>query len=269
MSKNRFGKTGYYDIMGRFQPYANLGKDEAIAAAKANPPMKSGTDWKAKTPHVSNVVRPYLYFAYGSNLHHNQFKARCPASAKGEPFKLDGFKLVFKGCADIIPAEGRTVSGATYRITARCEAALDRYEGYPSLYGKRFLKINDELTIMFYVMNDTCLYRPSQYYFDTIWQGFLNWDLDTQPLMDALNEQGIATVEDLQHPVYYRTSTGNYASSDPYLGGHGGFGWDSYNRRSSSTGRIGTSWYKDGEDEPLDYSSDEYWERVLGGELDD
>ena len=81
------------------------------------------------------------YFAYGANLCLEGMKWRCPAAEPISGFELEGWRLVFRGVADIEPSEGSKVSGALWRVTPQCIRALDRFEGYPDLYGKGKAKL--------------------------------------------------------------------------------------------------------------------------------
>ncbi|MBE2179602.1 MAG: gamma-glutamylcyclotransferase [Chthoniobacterales bacterium] len=81
---------------------------------------------------------PLLYFAYGSNLRSAQMRRLCPGHIFVAPARLDGHRLAFTlpdeewagGVADLVPATGREVWGALYRITMEDLAALDAYEGF-------------------------------------------------------------------------------------------------------------------------------------------
>ena len=69
-----------------------------------------------------------LYFAYGSNLWKRGMLRRCPQA------RLQGYRLVFRGYADLAPETGAAVIGALYRVTPTCLRALDDYEEAPRLY---------------------------------------------------------------------------------------------------------------------------------------
>lgn len=137
--------------------------------------------------------QPHLYFAYGSNLNLVQLLGRCPSAAVVCPHALYGWKLVFRGVADIVPGKKTDkVYGALYRITQHCEIALDRYEGYPHSYVKKRVD-SPHGRIMFYIMNKTNrIGTPSVRYFNIVAEGFQNWGLPTDSLTDAvLHAQGI------------------------------------------------------------------------------
>lgn len=131
--------------------------------------------------------RPYLYFAYGSNLNRRQFAHRCPGAQAIRPLFINDWRLVFRGVADVQPHDGSTLPGALYRITAKCEEVLDRYEGLKSgLYRKTDFVLQDGQPVMMYQMNRGALEVPSGFYFDAIYQGYRDWELPLPTLEAAL-----------------------------------------------------------------------------------
>lgn len=104
------------------------------------------------------MERP-LYFAYGSNINLDQMRYRCPdASVYGQAV-LDNYDLRFRGSgvATVEPKEGACVYGLLWELTGKCEASLDRYEGYPRLYIKQTLEVRtfdgQRVPVMAYIMN--------------------------------------------------------------------------------------------------------------------
>ena len=136
------------------------------------------------------MITPY-YFAYGSNLDVEQMSLRCPNARILGQMTLKGYQLAFKGVADIEPVEGAKVVGGLFKITASDEVLLDRYEGYPSLYIKKYIKSKKYKRVMFYQMNETHrrnLYAlPNRSYFETILQGYDDFGIETELLLDALD----------------------------------------------------------------------------------
>jgi len=139
------------------------------------------------------------YFAYGSNMNHEHMKMRCPKSKYLGTFELPGYKLVFRSVADVEQSNDDSVLGALFEITDECERALDRYEGYPNLYTKRYYNNwHDKLDrfvpqeIMFYSMVDkNMVYPPSDGYLFTIMQGYIDCKLPEAPLVVALQQSSI------------------------------------------------------------------------------
>lgn len=123
------------------------------------------------------------YFAYGSNLNKEQMTKRTPfASSVGQAY-IDGWRLVFRGVADIEPHEGGTLAVGLWNITKPDEENLDIYEGYPRLYRKEEI-----LGMMTYRMNSVEIVPPYEDYFNTILQGYKDFGLDTKLLYDALDD---------------------------------------------------------------------------------
>ena len=82
-----------------------------------------------------------LYIAYGSNMNVCQMAYRCPRAKPLGPVWLKGWRLVIKRVADVEPDSEAIIPAALWRITTRCEEALDLYEGFPTFYMKRRLRI--------------------------------------------------------------------------------------------------------------------------------
>lgn len=133
-----------------------------------------------------------LYFAYGSNLSVRAMKLRCPAAVKVGPMIATGLSLVFKGVADVIYKKDAECLGGLWQITDECEVALDRYEGVAAkLYSKRYFPVTDEATgtkypCLYYKMRESGRMPPSEFYLDTIMEGYLDFGLDLDHLHDAV-----------------------------------------------------------------------------------
>jgi hypothetical protein len=148
-----------------------------------------------------------LYFAYGSNLHLGQMSRRCPDAEPLGPLIMPDTQLVFRGVADVIRKDGAQCPGGIWRITKRCEAALDRYEGFnpdrpdSGMYRKEFVQVDGlpdgETEIMLYAMNSVGIYPPSEGYYDCIVQGYRDFGLDDAALRMALKHS-----HDAKHPSH-------------------------------------------------------------------
>ena len=119
------------------------------------------------------------YFAYGSNLNIKQMQWRCPNAVPLGAYTLQGYQLVFRFYADIIPAANKSVKGGLWEISEKDEKSLDRFEGYPTLYEKYY-----EQDIMFYRMinNVRDLELPSLGYLEGMLEGMENFGFS--PLED-------------------------------------------------------------------------------------
>ncbi len=116
---------------------------------------------------------------------------RCPNAVPLGVFTLQGYKLVFRFYADIIPVSGQSVKGGLWEISEQDEKALDRYEGYPTLYEKCY-----ERDIMFYRMLDDTydLEMPSLGYLQGMLEGMENFGFS--PLEDLNNNLGNSPNQD-------------------------------------------------------------------------
>jgi len=138
-----------------------------------------------------------LYIAYGSNLNLSQMKHRCPTAKVIGASEIKDYELVFRGAkygavATIEPCEGSKVPVLIWSICPGDEKALDRYEGYPSFYGKEKMDIvlNDSITsAMVYVMvPNHKLGMPSEGYKKSIEEGYVDAGFDRDILQNAVDK---------------------------------------------------------------------------------
>lgn len=138
---------------------------------------------KLKQKERRKGIMGKLYFAYGSNLNLTQMATRCPNAKQLGSAYLPNWRLVFRGVADI-EHSGKSddlLPIGIWEITDECEKRLDAYEGYPNLYKK--ITVNGNMT---YIMNKKNVMPPSQSYFNSILEGYNDFDLDTNHLYEAL-----------------------------------------------------------------------------------
>ena len=112
-----------------------------------------------------------LYFAYGSNLHHQQMKRRCKDSRFIKKIILKDYSLTFRnkyGVADIEKNKGKKVYGALYNISKADERRLDFYEEYPTMYKKMFFKYYNEKIMTYTMVKKTKKVSPSLQYLKNI-----------------------------------------------------------------------------------------------------
>lgn len=132
------------------------------------------------------------YFAYGMNVNRESMAARCPRAVPQGAAYLPGWRLTFRGPADVEPAEGELVHGVLWWVTPDCEEALDALEGYPRLYGKQFGRVRwqgrDVPGVMFYSMKRKHLTaQPSSGYLAVVHRGYLDFNLPEFELRRALH----------------------------------------------------------------------------------
>ena len=123
-----------------------------------------------------------LYFAYGSNLNVSQMTHRTPTATPLGSAYFPGWRLVFRGVADIeIGEPDDLLPVGIWEIGPEDEIALDRYEGVSSgLY--RQVMINGMMT---YRMNSGGYRDPNPLYFKTILDGYRDFGLDESELYNA------------------------------------------------------------------------------------
>jgi len=130
------------------------------------------------------------YFAYGSNISRRQMRERCPRARPRFTATLPDYKLMFAGWSDkwqggvatIRPCKGAKVIGAIYDIDEKCLRALDKCEGYPTVYGRMNVLLIAEnghsTEALTYIMNEPAVEsQPSEAYLAVIQQGYQDWRL--------------------------------------------------------------------------------------------
>lgn len=136
-----------------------------------------------------------LYAAYGSNLNKSQMQKRCPKSEPITSIVLEKFRLTFKGVADMEKYRGYKIFLGIYKISQKCEKALDGYEEFPKIYKKYYFNYfikGKKQKIMYYAMNKSFDYSvPSKKYFNVIRQGFTDWGFH----INTLNEAGFHSLD--------------------------------------------------------------------------
>ena len=125
-----------------------------------------------------------LYFAYGSNMHSDQMRKRCPGCSFIAAARLRDHRLVFSrpwaawdgaGVADIQASPGSIVEGVVWEITETHRDALDAYEEYPTAYTRRDVVVETfeekTLTAFAYFANPMGSYRPGRRYLQSLIDG--------------------------------------------------------------------------------------------------
>ena len=64
---------------------------------------------------------------------------------------------------------------------------MDIYEGFPTVYSKKIIKLDDGRNVMTYIMNNGEISPPSLKYFNTIREGFKDFDLPKNLLLADSN----------------------------------------------------------------------------------
>lgn len=144
---------------------------------------------KQKKSFLKKIDYPIFYIAYGSNLNKNRMKKRCPHALPLEKNHIRGFRLLFRSVATIVIDKKSILPCGIWEITEKCEAALDRYEGYPDMYRKEYWEgsVNGKkYPVLIYIMNKEVrsIAPPHPVYFERIKNGYKDFDLPLKYLRD-------------------------------------------------------------------------------------
>ena len=140
------------------------------------------------------------YLAYGSNLNIAQMKHRCPTAKPVGTAVIRDYELLFKGSKTgsyltIEPQKGAYVPVGVWEVTADDESKLDLYEGYPTFYYKKEIRLpveffdgkgTAERTAFVYIMHEDRPFGvPSPTYVATCMEGYGDFEFDEQLLENA------------------------------------------------------------------------------------
>lgn len=137
-----------------------------------------------------------LYFAYASNLSKDYMLSRCPDSIAVKKVALKDYKLVFNQLADIVEEKGSMVLGALYVISKEELIQLDKLEGYPDLYDRIEVEVEDENGKLYdafvYTMVDKDIEAPPEHYYNILIEGYKDWGLPIDHLERAKDTKEIS-----------------------------------------------------------------------------
>ena len=150
---------------------------------------------------MDTIMEKRYYIAYGSNLNIAQMRVRCPQARIIGTSEINDYELLFKGSQTgsyltIEKKVGGSVPVAVWATTAADEAALDRYEGFPTFYykaemelpvkGIRTGKIRNRRCYVYIMHEDRPLGIPSGYYVRTCLEGYRAFGFEEEILMRAI-----------------------------------------------------------------------------------
>lgn len=162
-------------------------------------------EWKDSGLCGEALHRPSIfYLAYGSNLSKERMKHRCPDSLAVGTAKIPGYRLLFKKSgsgfyATIEQDANCCVPAAVYKISEFDEALLNRYEGYPKYYYKRYFQLavrnlrggrmKGLKHCMAYVLHEERLLgMPCMEYYRLLDHGYAAWGFDVEVLDKGLSD---------------------------------------------------------------------------------
>lgn len=146
-------------------------------------------------------MKKRYYIAYGSNLNIRQMRMRCSSARVIGTATIPDYELLFKGSQTgayltIEPKVGASVPVAVWSVTEEDEAALDRYEGFPTFYYKKEMQLlikgiksgKTRIRDCFvYIMHeDRPFGTPSDFYIHTCREGYHSFAFDENILYHAI-----------------------------------------------------------------------------------
>ncbi len=133
-----------------------------------------------------------LYFAYGMNTNRQDMAVRCPAATPRGSAVLLGHRFRFAGPADVQVDRSHRVHGVLWDITDQCLQSLDRLEGYPVFYDRKWAKVQhgDSLVqaLVYFMQPGNANRAPSIGYFDTVFQGYCDFGVPTDQLYKSVTK---------------------------------------------------------------------------------
>ena len=138
-----------------------------------------------------------LYFAYGSNLSHEQMRDRCKDHKYIKNVFLEGYQLSFcainrdYGAANIVKKPKSKVPGGVWKISASDEKELDYYEGFPIKYEKDFFTLNGDKVMFYIIKRQYSFKQPQRRYVNIINQGYKDCQIDREYLRRRLRHYNI------------------------------------------------------------------------------
>ena len=141
------------------------------------------------------------YLAYGSNLNIRQMRYRCPTAKPIGITAISDYELLYKGSGTgayltIEPKKNGLVPIAVWEVTEADEKRLDAYEGCPTFYYKKELRLpvklrngkTKKVDAFIYIMHEERRHGiPSLTYIRTCEEGYRNFGFDTK-FLDAAYE---------------------------------------------------------------------------------
>jgi len=134
------------------------------------------------------------YIAYGSNMNLGQMAFRCPGAKVVGVGHIKDFRLEFYLHATIEHRKGESVPVVVWEINDNHLKTLDFYEGFPSYYIKRNMKVDmpngKKIKGMVYLMNNFRDYPPTNDYVEGIKEAYRTFNLEDEiPNIDKAIER--------------------------------------------------------------------------------
>ena len=134
-----------------------------------------------------------LYFAYGMNTNVDGMARRCPRAVSFGRARLLGHRFRFAGPADVQRDRRFNVDGVLWDITDQCLASLDRLEGYPFYYDRKWARVQyqDQIVqaLVYFMLPGHGNGAPGFDYFDMVLQGYNEHGVPTHQLWHNYNSK--------------------------------------------------------------------------------
>lgn len=148
------------------------------------------------------------YLAYGSNLNIRQMRYRCPTAKPIGITVIPDYELLYKGSKTgayltIEPKKNGIVPIAVWKVSDDDEKRLDAYEGCPTFYYKKELRLpvklrngkTKKVDAFIYVMHEERRHGiPSLTYIRICEEGYRNFGFDSK-FLDAAYEISVKEVQ--------------------------------------------------------------------------
>jgi gamma-glutamylcyclotransferase (GGCT)/AIG2-like uncharacterized protein YtfP len=135
----------------------------------------------------------FYMFAYGANTNAHSMKYRVGQHAIpiGKAI-LPGHEFRFARHADVIPCRGKNVDGVLWEIDHDGLDLIDTFEGYPNYYSRKMANVvcdgNEYNAIVYFMAPGNPICGPTQYYIDTIVEGYADFKIPLDQVHNALLE---------------------------------------------------------------------------------
>lgn len=131
------------------------------------------------------------YFAYGMNTNIGQMSMRCPQAVDLGAAVLPNYEFRFARVGDVLENPEFNCQGVLWDLTPECLKALDRLEGYPWMYQRKFVTVQHNgqnvQALVYYMVGDNEDEYPSEHYYNMLMQGYREHGIDTKQITDAID----------------------------------------------------------------------------------
>ncbi len=177
------------------------------------------------------------YFAYGSKMSHEQMTKRCPGSSFLKRAYLKHYKFIYDGysekwgcaVANIKKDICGKVWGCLFEITDEDLKELDEYEGYPRIYQREELEVEDDSgyvhKAIVYLRTGQKSGKPTEEYMRTVIDGAWDCKLPEKYIVSLRNVKGMFYEMGLMNQLegvidsYQEEHEGFWDLKEDYVGG--------------------------------------------------